>query len=264
MNIVKSDKLTFFVLFGKLFEISFVVMNVKRIGNDMESSAGVDYGAGLIIPFCRPVTYFNRFVVDTLTIAVPHFVKHAPSDYRRVVEVALDLLAPLGQNAVNRVGRGVVKSPVRIFAPDDIAQAVAVIEESLLKNLLMQSRSVEAGGERYFYIFYHVAVIGSGVYSVAVEALVEHKTLENGLAVDEILKSVKADIAQTEIALDGVAAEGDDKIIESAAADLPQVLFDELHVAADAARRIFAVVSADQFALVENIYSELAAAAELA
>ena len=40
-------------------------------------------------------------------------------------------------------------------------------------------------------------------------------------------------------------------------------LFDELHVAADAACRIFAVVSADQFALVENIYSELAAAAKL-
>ncbi len=139
-----------------------------------------------------------------------------------------------------------------------------MIEESLLENLLMQSRSVEAGGERYFYIFYHVAVVGSGVYSVAVEALVENKALENGLAVDEIFKSVEADVAQTEIALDGVAAEGDDKVIESAAADLPQVFFNELHVAADAACRIFAVVSADQFALVENIYSELAAAAELA
>lgn len=239
-------------------------MNVEDIAHNMEISACVDARAGAVELFCDFIDCLKQFVSLLAACVVPGFVERAPADYRRVVEVALDLLAPLGQNAVNRVGRGVVKSPVRIFAPDDIAQAVAVIEESLLENLLMQSRSVEAGGERYFYIFYHVAVIGSGVYSVAVEALVEHKALENGLAVDEIFKSVKADIAQTEIALDGVAAEGDDKVIEPAAADLPQVFFNELHVTADAACRIFAAVSADQFALVENIYSELAAAAELA
>ena len=181
-----------------------------------------------------------------------------------MIEVALDFLAPLGQNAVNRVGRGVVKSPVRIFAPYQIAHAVAVIEESLLENLLMQSRSVEAGGERYFYIFYHVAVVGSGVYAVAVEALVEHKTLKNRFAVDEIFESVEADVAQTEVALYRVAAEGDNKDIEPAAADLPQVLFEQLYFARDAARRALAVADADYFAVVENIYSELAAAAELA
>ena len=59
-----------------------------------------------------------------------------------------------------------------------------MIEESLLENLLMQSRSVEAGGERYFYIFYHVAVIGSGVYSVAEMCIRDRVILELKLLAD--------------------------------------------------------------------------------
>lgn len=61
-----------------------------------------------------------------------------------MIKVALHLLHPLGENAVNAVGIGEIESPIGKFPPDDISFFVAMVKETLLENFFMKPRAVEA------------------------------------------------------------------------------------------------------------------------
>ena len=145
-----------------------------------------------------------------------------------MVEIALNALDPLGNEVRPSIGARDVETPVAVLAPNDVALAVAIVEEAGLKDLLMQSCAIESARHRALDVAQQLLVDRSGVDSVGIEALVEDESLEYALAV-EIKESVlDLNRAHTEICLDLVVADRDGHIVKSARADLPKVDLGEL------------------------------------
>ena len=78
---------------------------------------------------------------------------------------------------------GVIQAPVGILAPHQVAQPVAVVEETGLKDLLVEPGAIEARGKGQLDVLHQVLFRGGGVNALGIEALVQHKPLEQGLAV---------------------------------------------------------------------------------
>ena len=204
-------------------DVLLVVVHVVDVGLHVVVAAGINAGAGGIGGLGGQVHGAQHVVVLGAAVAVPRLIERAPADERGVVEIALDLLQPLGQHAEHGLGAGVIQAPVGELAPHQVAQAVAVIEEALLEDLLMQARAIEAAGHGQFDVAHQRGVAGRGVDAVGVEALVEHRALEDGLAVDQEAVAVQAHGAQARVAVDNVLAVGERQVVQAAAADLPQV-----------------------------------------
>ena len=69
---------------------------------------------------------------------IPSLIERRPGDYRGVISVPLDNLAPLTQEIPCRqTGIIAVQSPGWTFRPDDVSKPVGLIEELFLEHLLV-------------------------------------------------------------------------------------------------------------------------------
>ena len=139
-----------------------------------------------------------------------------------MVVVALQLADPLGQNGQKRRGIRFIQSPVRKFAPKQIAELVRVIEQARLEDLHVQSRAVEACRHRQLHVPAQRVVGGRGVDAVRIVALVKHEPLVHGLMVDLDRVAVHAHVAHAEIRRHRVRACRDLQIVEVRLPDVPQ------------------------------------------
>ena len=86
-----------------------------------------------------------------------------------------------------------VYTPTGIFAPNQVALLVTMVEEAFLEDLLVEPGAVEAGGQGQVDVPDEVSIGGGGVQAVGVEALIQDQSLEHGLAVDAKLHAIQAD-----------------------------------------------------------------------
>ena len=149
-----------------------------------------------------------------------------------MVEIAVDRLQPLGQEALPCLGTGDIQPPAAVLAPDDIAQAVAVVEESGLEDLLMQACAVEAAGKGTLDIGDQFALVTGGVDAVGVESLVQYQSLEDFFAVEQHHPVLAGDGTHTKVAGYAVTfiAEGEAEIIKPSCTDFPQMELVQLHL----------------------------------
>ena len=103
-----------------------------------------------------------------------------------------------------------------------------MVKEPWLKDLLMESCAVEAAIERTGDVVDQILLGGSGVDAVGIKALIENQSLEYLLAVDDQCGIVKREASHAKIALDPVLTVGENQVVKSALADLPQMKFGEL------------------------------------
>ena len=99
----------------------------------------------------------------------------------------------------------------------------------------MKSCAVKSCVKRNLYVVNECVLIGSGVNTVGIKALVKHKALEHGFAVKPELYSVKANTAKAEITFNLIFSEFKLKVIKLTVADIPKMLFFKVKVKADAA-----------------------------
>ena len=97
---------------------------------------------------------------------------------------------------------GYIQAPISVFTPNDIALFVAMIKESLLEDLFVQSCAVKAASLRPFDVACKLLVARRGINSVGIKALIEHEPLKNAFSVKQELIAVKADRALTDMMLD--------------------------------------------------------------
>ena len=107
---------------------------------------------------------------------------------------------------------------------------IGVIQEALLKHLLVQPRAVEAHRHGQLDVALQVVVRRRGVNAVRVKALIEHKALEHLFVVDANGAVAQRHRAQTEIAfgkVDGLSALDERilQIVQLRLADFPQMHF---------------------------------------
>ena len=91
-------------------------------------------------------------------------------------------------------------APIAKFAPDDITQAVGMIQEAFFKDLLMQARAVEARRHAQLNIFYQRGVAGRGHDAIGIIALIQHQPLEDRGPIDLDCHAFDADAAHAGIA----------------------------------------------------------------
>jgi len=243
--------------------ILLVVMDAEDVRLNMVIAAGIDAGTGGVHGFGYVVDQGNGGVKLLAATLIPGFVVGTPADDGGVVEVPVDLLDPLGQNAVNIFGIAVVQTPVRVFAPNQVAHPVSMVQEPLLEDLLMEPGTVVAHSQGKLDIVLQGLVRGGGVDAVGVEALVQDQPLEYGFAVKQELVAIQADLPQTEIAFGGVLTEGQLHIVESAVADLPKMGFGKLDSKVELIRGVLCLIAAHGLAFVEHLAGKVTAAAKL-
>ena len=79
------------------------------------------------------------------------------------------------------LGAVAAATPIGELAPQQVAQTVGVVEKTLLEDLLVQARSVEAGGQAQLDVGAQRLVVGRCQDAVWIEALVKHQALEERL-----------------------------------------------------------------------------------
>ena len=145
-----------------------------------------------------------------------------------MVTVAQQDLGPFIDD--RRVALGVkVISPIRIFAPYHVAELVGPMEESRLKDFLMQTRAIEAAGQAHFDVLLQRLIGRRRPQTLGIESLVEDQALEKRLAVDQYFTPVDGDLAQAEITFQRIddriaAGECDLQIIQERRARFPEFL----------------------------------------
>ena len=204
-------------------------MHVIDVGYEVVSAARVDDRAGGVVHLGHVVNRGEKRVRPVLLHIRPCFVERAPADDRRVIEVARYYLHPLVEVYLGCLSRSAVEAPVAHLVPDHVSVPVGVVEEARLKDLLMQSRAVEAARHRELDVLFEIRVGRGRVNAVRIEALIKHEALEHRLSVQSELHTVERDASETEIALYRVVAEGQDEVVQSALSELPEVLFGELY-----------------------------------
>ena len=207
----------------EFLRILFVIVHVVDIGDDMVVAARIDARTGRVKHLRHTVNHSERGTKLGAAVSVPRLVERAPADNRRMVEVARDGVDPLALEGLQRCRVGKIQAPVRHLAPGEVAQTVAVVEEAGLEYLLMQARAVEAGREAQLDVAHESGLVRGRVDAVRVEALVEHKTLENRSAVEQNTHAVDRNLAQARVALHGILAEGERQIIQVARARIPEM-----------------------------------------
>ena len=207
---------------GKGCRILLVVVHVIDVRGHMEIAAGVDTGPGGVEELGHLIDDRQQIVVLLAGIG-PSLVEGAPTYDGRVVEVPVQRLHPFRQKVLDAVRTAVVDSPVALFAPYDISHSVTVIQESFLKNLLMEPCPVEAGVHGEPDVLLQRLIGGSRIDAVRIEALVQHQPLEHGLAVDQEALPVQPDFPHAEIAVHPVFLEGKLQVIQPSGARFPEV-----------------------------------------
>ncbi len=121
-----------------------------------------------------------------------------------MVAISQDHLAPFALVVVDRRDLAEVHAPVAKFAPGQVTQPVGPIVEALLKNLLVQTRPVEADRLSPLNIGLKLRVARRGPQAVRVKTLVEDKAQENRLVIQEELMALNMELAQPGVRLDPV------------------------------------------------------------
>lgn len=170
-----------------------------------------------------------------------------------MIEITPDGLAPLVQKAAEIRGVGMVEAPVGILAPDEIAEAVAVVQKPRLKDLLVKPCAVEAERHRQLNIANQRGLGGRGVNSVGVEALVEDEPLEDRFFVDEKFFAVEPHAPQPEVTFHFIAAEGQSDAVKPPFSDLPEVFFGQRYLYCQGSAVRFSEAAADGFSVVSNL-----------
>ena len=209
------------VVFAQMVGILIVVVLVDDLGLDVCPAGAVNKHTGGVKCLCHIVEHRDK----ALVLIALGFVERTPADDGRMVVVALQKLQPFGEEACPAGGFRQVKTPVAVLAPDDVAELVAVVEEARLKDLLVQSRAVEAHRKRTFDICLQFVVSRCRPDAVRIEALVEHETLEDSFAIEDHCTAIVINVAQTEVRRNRILTKHHIDIIEVALADVPQMLF---------------------------------------
>ena len=121
-----------------------------------------------------------------------------------MVHVANHQIAPLGDEVAGSLDVVGIQTPARSLAPRQITQLVGPIVETLLEDLLVQTRAVEARGHREFDIALQSLVRRSRPNTVGIEALIEHQTLVVGFVVEIDLIALGVDLTHAEIGLGAI------------------------------------------------------------
>ncbi len=89
-------------------------------------------------------------------------------------------LGDIGRPRLLVLGHGAktAAAPIRELAPDQVAQAVGMVQEALLEHFLVQPGAVETGFQAELDIVDQRLLAGGGQDAVGVKSLVEHQSLE--------------------------------------------------------------------------------------
>src|SRR5208283_5912800 len=100
-----------------------------------------------------------------------------------------------------RVIRGlIIKTPIRIFAPDEVAQLVCPIKVAWLKNFLMQPRAIEAGGHGTLNVGLQFVIRRRSPDAVGEKSMIQNQPLKNMFAIDQNRAACDGNFTQAEIA----------------------------------------------------------------
>src|SRR5215468_10390153 len=100
--------------------------------------------------------------------------------------VALKLFQPLcckgyAERLIIQPRYTIHRAPIGEFTPYQVAHSVGMVQEALLKDLLMQASAVKTGCQAQFDIVPQCFVAWSGQHTAGIIALVEHQPLEDDL-----------------------------------------------------------------------------------
>ena len=124
----------------ELSGILFVVVYVVDVGNNVNVSGCVDNGTHGIKSVSEVVNCSENVLVASFAC----FVEGTPTDDGRMVVVSVDFCEPFGNDGEKGSGILFVKTPVREFAPEEVAELVCVIDVSGFKHLHVHTSAVEA------------------------------------------------------------------------------------------------------------------------
>ena len=105
----------------KDLRVLLVIVHAENISCHMIVAARIDARTGRVKCFRCSVNDVECVVKLFPAVGIPCLVVRTPADNSRVVKIAADLFRPLRQNAVNGIGIGGIETPVREFAPNDVA-----------------------------------------------------------------------------------------------------------------------------------------------
>ena len=100
--VISVVKLTGFhkliIVVFKHCNILLIVVNVKYICFNVEVTACVYAGTGVVKSFCAVINRGENIIILFSAVNIPRLVKRTPADDCGVVKVSFDLFEPLGQN----------------------------------------------------------------------------------------------------------------------------------------------------------------------
>src|SRR5438477_1137005 len=145
-------------------------------------------------------------------------VHRDPGDNANVVLIALDSGSELIHQSLLRL-RGVLVK-VGHLGPDEEAKAIRPVEPAGVFNFLVLARPVEAQGLRELDVVTEIGVRGGGVPTARKVSLVQHQSLNVGLAIQQETPVACPDGAHAEITFNPVEVaativdEPDGKLVE--------------------------------------------------
>ncbi len=122
-------------------------MDIENIGDNMVVAAGIDNGTGPVHGFGHLINQTEHRVILLAAIQVPGFVKGAPADYSRMIEITRHNFHPFSQElfqSFSAARRVKIKTPAGMFAPDQIAEMISPVKKTFFKNFLVQPGAIEA------------------------------------------------------------------------------------------------------------------------
>ena len=154
-------------------------------------------------------------------------VHRDPSDNANVVLIALDGGSELIHQSLLRL-RGVLVK-VGHLGPDQEAETIRPVEPAGVFNFLVLARPVEAQGRRELDVTAEIGVGGGGVPTARKVSLVQHQSLDVGLAIQQETPIARPDGAHPEITLNPVEVaaaivhESDGELVEHRILRTPRV-----------------------------------------
>ncbi len=118
-----------------------------------------------------------------------------------MIAVAHHFVGPLREEVANGLFVVDVQTPACLLGPSDVAQLVGPVEVSLLEDLLVETRAVEAHGLAHLDVVTQGLVAGSRPDTVGIEALVEDETLEVRLIIQVEVAAGQVYLAHSGIGL---------------------------------------------------------------
>ena len=185
----------------------------------------LDAGTGGVILLGDLPCEGKKAVNLSASLKIPGFIERTPAYDGGMVEISFNRLDPFRDKCLIAGIGGMIKAPVCHFAPGQITQPVAVIEEAGFKYLLVQPGSVEACRHGKADIIYQSLIGGRRINAVGIESLIQDQTLEYGLAVNQEAVAVQLHFTEAEVAAHLVIAEGKLQIIKASCPCFPEMDF---------------------------------------